>query len=507
MSRQTRLWGGAALALAVAIALLTRFSLDDTLQRDEAIYVYGGQQLAHGVPFYVSIFDPKTPLAAFIAAGGALFAHATGGYDVYTIRIVFFAFACAAIVGLYVVAATLFESVLAGLAAAVTMASFEGFARDALGGPDAKTPGIAFAMFAMALLLKKRWFAGGLLAALAFLTWQPLGIYMLIALAAPLVQKHWRGAAQALAGLALPIAAIAVYYIAKHATGDLLDATVRFPLEGVQRRPETLTQRLEHITDVISLFYGHTRGLFYAGLGLLLVLLAYQRRGRLIVGATALGLIAFSATDFQGYPDAYPLLPYAALGIGGAVAFLARGPLRRPISALALAGTAALAVLSFSWYGRTPPLGPGLPAQRADARALAQTLGRHGRLYALGNPAPLVLTNRRNPNRYIYLASGVAGWVVDHTRDGMHGWQDQIEDAHPKAIVVNGWTGERTPAMYAWLKHRYGHERLGRWLVFVPPHPQRSRLSHRASHPKRQAGSSYIRRTSPDPVADPSRAA
>src|SRR5262249_9216766 len=154
--------------------------------------------------------------------------------------------------------------------------------------------------------------------------------------------------------------------------------------------------------------------------------------------------------------------------------------------------TVALAVLSFSWYEHAPPLGPGLPAQRSAAKELAQTLGRHGRLYALGNPAPLVLTDRRNPNRYIYLASGVASWVIDHTHDGMRGWEDEIEDAHPRAVVVNGWTGERTPAMYAWLKHRYGHERLGRWLVFVPLNPQKSRLSQRSSHPKRQAGNSYI---------------
>ena len=39
---------GAAVALAVAITLFTRFSLDDSLRRDEAIYAYGGQQLAAG---------------------------------------------------------------------------------------------------------------------------------------------------------------------------------------------------------------------------------------------------------------------------------------------------------------------------------------------------------------------------------------------------------------------------------------------------------------------------
>ena len=57
--------------------------------------------------------------------------------------------------------------------------------------------------------------------------------------------------------------------------------------------------------------------------------------------------------------------------------------------------------------------------------------------------------------------------------------------------------------MYAWLKHRYGHERLGRWLVFVPAHPRGRGFPAGRSHPKRQAGSSYIRRTSPAPRCRP----
>jgi hypothetical protein len=51
------------LALVIAVALFSRFSIDAELRRDEAIYAYGGQQLAQGVRPYVRILDPKTPLA------------------------------------------------------------------------------------------------------------------------------------------------------------------------------------------------------------------------------------------------------------------------------------------------------------------------------------------------------------------------------------------------------------------------------------------------------------
>src|SRR4051794_41745848 len=66
-------WAGAVLALAVAVTLFTRFSFDDTMRRDEAIYAYGGQQLAAGVPLYRGVFDPKTPGAQALAgAAGPL---------------------------------------------------------------------------------------------------------------------------------------------------------------------------------------------------------------------------------------------------------------------------------------------------------------------------------------------------------------------------------------------------------------------------------------------------
>src|SRR3954463_13899705 len=44
-------WGGGVLALLVGILLFTRFSISGNLWRDEAIYAYGGQQLAGGEGF------------------------------------------------------------------------------------------------------------------------------------------------------------------------------------------------------------------------------------------------------------------------------------------------------------------------------------------------------------------------------------------------------------------------------------------------------------------------
>src|SRR5689334_7986581 len=90
-------WLGGVLVLVLAALLFTRFSLDDWLRRDESIYAYGGQQLVHGVAPYVSIFDPKSPLATIFAGAGAAWARLFGGDDVHAIRLVFLGFSCLAV--------------------------------------------------------------------------------------------------------------------------------------------------------------------------------------------------------------------------------------------------------------------------------------------------------------------------------------------------------------------------------------------------------------------------
>ena len=44
----------------------------------------------------------------------------------------------------------------------------------------------------------------------------------------------------------------------------------------------------------------------------------------LVVGGTLAAQVLYAVTDFQGYPDLYPLLVYAAIGFGGAVALVVR---------------------------------------------------------------------------------------------------------------------------------------------------------------------------------------
>ena len=483
---------GAAASVAVAIALFTRFSSNIELSRDEGIYAYSGQQLAHGLAPYASIFDPKAPLASIIAGLAAVVARILGRDDIYAIRAAFFVCSVLAVLAVYLLVTRLFRSPLGGAAAAVVFAAAWPFAVDAVSGPNAKTPGVLFAVLSMWLLAGRRWFWGALFSALAVLVWQPMGGYLLVALLLPpLVDagRRRRALLAAVVGAATPVAATSLYFAVAGAFRLFVEAAVVFPLFGVQREAETLGTRLLRILDVISTDYGYGGVLFWVGLALLLVcVVVHLVRGRaswrttLLAPLVAVVLVtlvcntAYAATDFQSYPDLYPLLPYPAIGFGGAVALLV-GVLRaraaqRSATVAVLAALVLLAGLTWVSFSDDPvnTRRPGLRAQLSDSCGLDRVLVPGTPLLSLGDPVPLVTTHRRNPDRFIYLGSGVVQWKIDHTPGGLAAWTAQIWRWAPSVVVVRGWEGQYRLAVERWLhQNGYTPRYAGSWRVFVTP--------------------------------------
>src|SRR3954453_20465930 len=129
-------WGGGALALIVAALLYTQFSIEGNLSRDEAIYSYGGQQLADGVPVYQGIFDPKPPLPTFLTALGVAGGRAVGEDELVAMRYEFLLFSLLAVGAVYLLGLRLWRSPVAALAGAVTISCFGGFGAAALAAPS-----------------------------------------------------------------------------------------------------------------------------------------------------------------------------------------------------------------------------------------------------------------------------------------------------------------------------------------------------------------------------------
>ena len=463
-------WLCAGLSLAVAIALYTRFSIDDTMHRDEAIYAYGGQQLAAGVPLYRGIFDPKTPIAQALAGFAAALAPGRGFGDIHAIRIAFFVFACLSVVAVYALGLALWGSPLAALLGATVFASFRAFAIDALGGPDAKTPGVLFAVVSMTLLVKRRWFWSAFAGSLAFLVWQPFGVYPVVTVAAAAVASRWRGVRDAVAGAAIPlVAAVAGLWIAG-SLATAVEATISYPLGGVERVPQTLGGRISHIASEVSLGYGQAgRLVMAAGLVALVAIVALRVRSAWAIVASLLPLAAFSLHDFQGAPDVFPFLPYAAIGVA-AVGALALARVHSPAgTAVGAAAVLALFVVTFVAYTGPRARDTGLLRQHERAQAVERLLNPGEHFEALGDPASLVLTGRRAPNQYVYMSSGVGRWGMRHDLGGFRGFKSALRARNPAVVVIDSWPGNLAVRTKLWLSTHYRPACLGGWLLFLAP--------------------------------------
>jgi hypothetical protein len=191
-----------------------------------------------------------------------------------------------------------------------------------------------------------------------------------------------------------------------------------------------------------------------------------------VFGSFALNML-YAFYDFQQDPDTLPLLAYPALGIGGAVAagyaLLKEPRVRRVAVGAVVAITIVLA--GVSWVNYTAGWGNDrtLIAQTRDACALDRVVG-HGTLESLGNPVVFVLTHRKSPTNYIYLASGVDGWKVKHTKNGFRGWVHEIVKRRPPAIDVGGWKTAWTKPMVAALRaHGYRMRFLGPLRLLMLP--------------------------------------
>lgn len=480
---------GAVVALVIAVALFTRFSIDEPLTRDEAIYAYGGQLQAEGVPFYRSIFDMKTPLAPMLAGAAVAVGRTIDVDDVYAIRALFFTLACLTVVAVYLLAAWLFESALVGLVSAATFSSFKGFALDALTGPNAKTPGVLFAVLSMALLVRRHHFWGAFAGSAAFLVWQPLAVYAVVAIAAAAIadeRERSKRVTRALAGASLPVAVTAAYFWLEEALDDLIDGAFVLPLTHLERKEESVVDRLTRLSGGVDRMYGGP--LLWIGLAAVLAVVTaalVRRRSRfallpgdastiVIIGGSFLAFVAFTASDYQRYPDLYPMLPYAAIGVGAVAKVLPAladsRNLRFLAAALSLGLVGVLVAWSWSRFSVEPPRATALVEQRARTAVLERLLDDDDTLYSFGNPMPLVLMNRRSPTRYVYLDAGVDRWAIGHTPGGLAGFTREIARNDPALIIVYGpWGTEHADEFRRWLRRTYPRARIVGFSTFMKP--------------------------------------
>jgi hypothetical protein len=437
-----------------------------TLTRDLGLYSYAGQQVADGVPPYMEVLNRAGPLAHVIPAIGVVIARVGGFDEVITMRVFFMLIAIVCVCAVYVLGRDVFSSRPAGLVTAGTFLSFYGFIQYATNGPREKTPMTLFIVLALWAVTTRRWFTAGLCVSLATLCLQIAFFASIAAVLAGILLLAGGGRLRALLRVALggviPVAVLGVWFAL---AGSLHDSIEAFYLINARYTvPNPVLDELGAVWLDAKTAYGFTLWLLFGGLlalalrSLAVVVPSMRRKDPSLLVLTAFTVgaavgLAWNLRDYDAWPDLFPMLPFAAVGVGGVFALVARwlSERTRTIAAAVLSVAAVVTAVHYSVTTRNDTL----DVQRASVKAVMAQLPSGARITSIEAPQPLVLTGQTNHTRYQMFRGGLQRYMDDTWPGGRDGFRRDIVKDAPDLIAVGQstsgpWRDAIEPA-YVWI--------------------------------------------------------
>ena len=436
------------LLCAVATVLYVLHGFDGYLSRDLGDYAYGGEQVADGVPPYVAVVNRAGPLAHLIPGVGAVVSRWIGADEVVGMRVFLMLFAVAGIAVTYLLGRDVFRSRLAGVAAAASLLGCQGFIAYASDGPREKTSMLLFLLCAMLAMVHRRWLTVGFFTALATLCWQPVFFVALPGAVAAVLLGLTTGRRRALlrvvVGGLVPSAVTVGAYAAVGAFGIFMDDFLLINARYTQQ--VSLLSSPAEAWRMMAEGYGPSVWIFLAGIVAITALAAMalvrrpkngvdaERVNLLVAGVVLVAGVAWSMRAFNGFPDAFIMLPPAALGVGGLVARLAgRVPFR-----VALSATVAWTVVATGMgvVFAVTTRNDNLDDQRKSVDAVMELLPPGARILSVEAPQPLVLAHERNLSRLQLFGNGLTDYVDDTWPGGSEGYGRWVARREPTLIAL-----------------------------------------------------------------------
>jgi hypothetical protein len=449
----------------VALLVYGLHGYDGVLDRDLALFSYGGMLVEHATAPYVGNFNSVGPLADAVPGLAMWLGGLIGADPILSARLFFTVLSALCCSLLCVLARDTLGSPAAGFLAPAVFLTFQGFINLASDGPREKTTMVVFLLGCLILLGRRRWALAGACAALATLSWQPVFAVTLAALAAAALLDQQTAQRRivlrfTIGGLA-PSLATVLYFLGAGALSRAIDGFILINVEDT-RQPSLLT-RPHQIAAKEWSAYHWTLLLAILGLFALTVLgaraIPSARRPtvsptarRLVVCATG-GLVGTGWTVLvvNGGPDLFVLLPFAALGVAGTV-IPALDQLPRRAAVAGVAAVVSLGVVAAS-VESVVTRNDDLVLQRADVGAVLGTEPGDATVVDLSAPQVLALSGRRSPTPYQLMSRTQERYLAATYPGGMTGFLRTLEDAHPTFVAV----GVSAHASWAdaWLRSDY----------------------------------------------------
>ena len=319
---------GLSWSLALAIVLVYR-PWSQPAVGDLAMFQVFGRIIADGGVPYRDFFDTKAPFAAYLNAFIALlsdwfgFDYVLGARGLSVAMTAFGGALC------YSVARHAGIDRVASMAAALLFVAADGFAWSAAIGFEPKALMWEFGALGLVAAYRRWWWVSGISCALAFLTWQPAGTFLVGAATAVLLVEpklRVRSLAMLGAGFAVPLLIFASYLFVVGALDDFWTYTVSFTATYVPSPPWPPFDRW---ADVVNGAANSDRWLFLvAAVGFLvwvaMFIYALLRKRtipmrflpQLPLVVVTLSVLAYSCINFAGWGDFFP---FCSLGghLGG----------------------------------------------------------------------------------------------------------------------------------------------------------------------------------------------
>lgn len=453
----------AAFLLGAAVTLAYR-PFSQTVRGDCGIYDYIAQSILRGEMPYRDVIDPKAPASMYLSAMAMGIGRSIGARDVIAVRWLYVLMAGLLSAITYLTAEAYLHSRLAAFIAILIPLIPDNFVSMMTKGTQPKLPMMVFGMLALLLVAQDRPFWAGFCSMLSCLCWQP---GLLFAGAAFLIfsryltsWRDWRPV-KVVAGAAVPLAVVLLYFYSRGALSDLWSWTITYAYSVF--RPEgqkPVGQALTQISKIAHREFGSD--LMLVGLSLIgFVMYALERvREKLKEGVRSVDVyrdaivippvvyFVFCIIDFQGGPDFLPFLPFIGLfaawfliEIGRLIASNRLVKRIRPrvgwnslVPSMAIASMLVLILIRTTSY-RPPSF--DLREQAKAVSQIANYLGPDDRIYVHGMAEILVLLNRPNLNRYIALDSGADDYIAAQKGGGFKDVIDEIEAAAPKLAAIS----------------------------------------------------------------------
>lgn len=476
--------------LILSMIIMTLYGFDGKLMNLASNYIYAGTQMMHGVPPYQSIFNQTGPVTPLLSGIIIYIGNLLGMDSIIFSRICYSLISSIGFVIFFWLIFDLFHSKYLALISFFILLNFHHFIqRSSCLGPEKKVLLVFLIISCFYLLNVKKHFLLGISTSLAILTWQPAGILPIAYFVSIFISKD-KNQKQTLIiyllGILFCTFFISLYFYLTHSFKDMLDGTLFFNLFYNQRPSKGWLYPIQQFVNIFHQSFPFSFFLIFVGFIILFFMPIIGNFKNIslnqfftnpifcFIYTTFLLFLIFSFHDFQGIPDAFIFIPYLVFilifCLSIAHQWIMRPNLNLKFFNILICLICSLLYLNSLRNAYSTSISNsiyGIQYQRKGLSLLKNQFSPSLKFLSIGTSQILVLLNATNPNRFVFLATGIDTFIDNNEPGGFDAWIEGVKTYNPDVIGVKNTYGKHIPKLMQWIQTNYHIEAFGPFKLYI----------------------------------------